>query len=366
MPSDFLRALPKVQLHCHLEGTLRASSFIDLAARRGVPLTYHPKAAERGDFEDPPGEESVDPSGYHFSDFQAFLLTFAAVSRALAEPEDYFQLAREYIDDALSQNVIHAELFISPSVWQFFHPQIDVRQCVGAIVDGFAPAKKRGIEVKLIADLTRNFGAQSALRTAQLAASLTDHGVIGVGLGGDEARFPPELFADSFAYARAQGLHAVAHAGEAAGPQSVWSAIQVLKAERIGHGVRSMEDPRLVAYLAEHRIPLEVCPSSNFLTGAASHEHPHPFIALDQAGCMVTIDADDPPMFATTLTREYEYVARAAGEEAVARFAAHAIEASFASPERKAVLRRHLAQCVEHRGRASNLRDEDVAAPQSL
>jgi len=347
MTAEFLRTLPKVQLHCHLEGTLRASSFIDIARRRGVALTYHPHGRDDASFADRRGAKSVDRSGYHFPDFQAFLLTFAAVSRSLAQPDDYFRLAREYAEDALAQNVVHAELFISPSVWQFFHPQIDVRQCMDAIDAGFAPARARDVEINLIADLTRNFGPQSALQTAKLAESLTDLGVIGVGLGGDEVRFPAELFEDVFAYARAQGLHCVAHAGEAAGPASVWAVIDVLKAERIGHGVRSIEDPLLVKTLAERRIPLEVCPASNFLTGAASRDRPPPLVGLDASGCIVTIDADDPPMFDTTLTKEYEYVAGLVGEAALVRFVGNAIDGSFAEVERKRRLHERLAASLE-------------------
>jgi aminodeoxyfutalosine deaminase len=334
--TNFLRSLPKVQLHCHLEGTLRAATFVDLARLRRVALTYGPSEGALPsapvDYDDP---EHV----YDFPDFQAFLMTFAAVSRSLAEPEDYGRLAAEYVEDATAQNVVRAELFISPSVWQFFNPEIDVRACLTAIREA-CDADRDKIEVAFIVDLTRNFGVESGMRTAELAVELQDLGVIGIGLGGDEAKYPAELFAGVYDFARVHGLHCVAHAGEAAGPLSIRAAIDVLGAERIGHGVRAIEDRATVEMLAHRRIPLEICPTSNFLTGVASREKAHPLVALDASGCIVTIDADDPGLFRTSVTNEYEYVSNLTGAAALSRFARNAIDASFASPERKAALHR--------------------------
>jgi len=343
----FLRDIPKIQLHCHLEGTLRAATFLDLAARHGVALTYRPKGEEVLPASD---LTATDPDDlYRFASFQEFLMTFAAVSRSLAQPADYGRLAAEYVEDALAQNVAHAEVFISPSVWQFFHPQIDVRACVGEMRDAFDAARDR-LEVKLIADVTRNFGAESAMRTAQIAAQLQDLGVIGIGLGGDEARFPAELFADVYDFARAHGLHRVAHAGEAAGAQSVRAAVEILGAERIGHGIRALEDPDVVALLAERGIALEICPTSNLLTGVTTREQPHPLVQLDAAGCIVTIDADDPALFRTSITDEYAYVDQLAGREALLRFVRNAIDASFADTQRKAALHSRLEPYRENVG----------------
>ena len=335
---EFLRRLPKVQLHCHLEGTLRAATFLDLARRNGVALTYKP-----GDTALPSAaiDEGAPESVYDFSDFQAFLMTFAAVSRSLARPQDYGRLAAEFAEDALGQSVTYAEVFISPSVWQFFHPEVDVRACVSAMREAFDAHRSR-IEVAFIADLTRNFGVESAMRTAELAVDLQDLGVIGIGLGGDESRYPAEMFEEAFDFARSRGLQCVAHAGEAAGAHSVRAAIEVLGAQRIGHGVRALEDPDLVELLAKQRIPLEICPTSNFLTGVATRGEPHPLFALDRAGCAVMIDADDPALFRTSITDEYAYVAEHGGAETVLRFAHNAIDASFARQERKAVLHANL------------------------
>jgi adenosine deaminase len=324
-----LRAMPKVQVHCHLEGTVRAETFRELAARSAI--------------------ESVRASGpfeatYRFATFREFLLTFAEVCKTLRTPEDYARIARDYVVDAASQNVRYAEVFVSPSVWTFFHPDLDVRATFEALREAFdAEGAARGLRVGLIVDLTRNFGVERAFATARTAVAMRDLGVIGVGLGGDEANYPPELYAEPFAYARANGLHTVAHAGEAAGPESVRGALDALGAERIGHGVRSIEDPHLVDDLARRSIPLELCPTSNRLTGAAPADRPHPVGELDRAGCVCTIDADDPALFSTTLVEEYALVERQLGYGAVVRLAGNAIDASFAEPSLKADLRRELA-----------------------
>jgi adenosine deaminase len=170
--------------------------------------------------------------------------------------------------------------------------------------------------------------------------------VIGVGLGGDEVKMPAELFAGAFAFAKASGLHAVAHAGEAAGPASVRAALAA-GAERIGHGVRSVEDPGLVAELAERRIPLEICPTSNHLTGAAPTDAPHPIVALDAAGVVIALDSDDPALFGTTLLDEYALVQSWLGDQAILRFARYAIEASFAPTATKRALQTDLAAFAE-------------------
>ena len=318
-----LVALPKVQLHCHLEGTVRAQTFRELAAHYGVELG-----------------ERADPSRtYAFATFRDFLLLFAKVTQTLRAPADFARIAADYVVDAAAQGVRYAEVFISPSVWTYFHRDLDVRATIeamrAALDETGAPL---GVEVALIADLTRNFGVERAEESAREAVALRDLGVIGVGLGGDEANWPPELYERAYAIAREGGLHGVVHAGEAAGPASVRGAVETLRAERIGHGVRALEDPAVVALLAERRVPLEICPTSNGLTGAAPADATHPLGALDAAGCIVTIDADDPALFGTTLLDEYRFVAEHFGEEALLRFARNAIDASFASAAGKARL----------------------------
>jgi adenosine deaminase len=317
-----VRAMPKLHLHCHLEGTLRPRTFLALAEREGIPAPSDPDSA------------------YRFEDFAGFLQTFMAVCKSLRLPEDYGRMAREFVADARERHVVYGELFVSPSVWRYFHPDLDVREALTAVARELQAAD--GASFALILDVTRNLGAESAMRTTELAASARDCGVIGIGLGGDEARFPAELFGEVFEFARAQGLHRVAHAGEAAGAQSVRAAVEVLGAERIGHGVRALEDPSVVAMLAQRRISLEICPTSNFLTGAASRERPHPFLELHDAGVPIVIDADDPALFGTSIEAEYRYVAEIAGLSVLEGFVRNAIDASFASASQKEALHAEL------------------------
>jgi adenosine deaminase len=318
-----LAALAKVQLHCHLEGTVRAETFRSLARKYGVEL----------------GERADPAQTYAFETFGEFLLLFAKVTETLRAPEDFARIARDYAADAAAQGVVYAEIFISPSVWTYFHTGLDVRETVGAIREALdASAGPLGLDVALIVDLTRNFGAERAEQSAREAVALRDLGVVGIGLGGDEARYPPELFERAYRIGRDGGLHGVVHAGEAAGPASVRAAVERLGAERIGHGVRALEDPAVVELLAGRAIPLEICPTSNRLTGAVPRGAVHPLGELDAAGCVVTIDADDPALFGTTLLDEYRSVAAAFGEDAIVRFARNAIDASFAGPAAKARL----------------------------
>lgn len=338
--------IPKIHLHCHLEGSLRASTFVDLARKHSVPLRYRPG---RTDASAPFADESQGPADaehpYFFEDFEEFLLLFAAVSRSLKDTEDYARLAREFVEDALAQNVIYGELFVSPSVWTYFNPTLDVRDTMQAIVAELRRAQPFAT-FKLLPDLTRNFGPASAVETAKAVAAMTDLDVIGISLGGDEVRFPASLFVDAFDYARARGLHCVAHAGEAGGPQSVRDAVQLLRAERIGHGVRSLEDAATVELLASCGIPLEICPTSNRLTGVALPDHPHPHVALDGHGCIVTIDGDDPAIFRTSIQQEYALVEKIAGAAALERYVRNAIRASFADPQAKQAMEARLAAAV--------------------
>lgn len=346
MTSNSLAArIPKIHLHCHLEGSLRGSTFVELARKHGVPLRYHPKETAGAAFVDEPAEP-VDPADpYRFKDFEEFLLIFAAVSRALHAPEDYARLAREFVEDSLAQRVIYGELFVSPSVWTFFNPELDVRETMEAIVGELRKARPHA-SFTLLPDLTRNFGAQSAMATARAMAAMTDIDVIGVSLGGDEIRFPAGLFVDAFTYARSEGLHRVAHAGEAAGAASVRDAVEQLGAERIGHGIHALDDSEVVELLVARRIPVEICPTSNHLTGSELPDHPHPYIDLDRNGCIVTIDCDDPSIFRTSIAQEYALVERVAGPEALERYVRNAIGASFTTPEAKRAMGEQVTAAV--------------------
>jgi adenosine deaminase len=340
-PSVLANRIPKIHLHCHLEGTLRPATFVELAAKHGVALRYRPGSKGRNEAGSP--DDPADP--YRFEGMGEFLYLFAAVSRSLREPSDYARLAAEFVDDALAQGVIYGELFVSPPVWTFFNPKLDIRLTMEAIVSELRQARPRAI-FRLLPDLTRNFGEASAMETARAMATMTDLDVVGVSLGGDEVRFPARLFIEPFAYARSQGLHCVAHAGEVGGAESVRDAVELLGAERIGHGIRALNDPGTIELLATRRIPLEICPTSNRLTGAALAAHPHPYVDFDRLGCIVTIDSDDSALFNTSIAREYELVESTAGPGALERYVRNAIEATFAQPIEKQAMRAQLDEAV--------------------
>src|SRR5579872_831627 len=167
------KRIPKIHLHCHLEGSLRAATFVELAAKHGVPLRYRPGGHAGLATRAPTGRDDGGGDPYQFADFQEFLYIFAAVSRSLHDPEDYARLAREFVEDALAQNVIYGELFVSPPVWTFFNPSLDVRATLEAIVSELRRARPRAT-FKLLPDLTRNFGPANALATARAMAAMTD------------------------------------------------------------------------------------------------------------------------------------------------------------------------------------------------
>jgi adenosine deaminase len=346
-PRTLAARIPKIHLHCHLEGTLRAATFVELAEKHGVPLRYEPsfapaRSAARSAARAPRASQD-DP--YQFRDLKEFLYLFAAVSRSLQHPDDYARLAREFVEDALAQGVMYGELFVSPSVWTFFNPTLDVRAAMESIAGELRAARPRAT-FKLLTDLTRNFGADSAMETARAAATMTDLDVIGVGLGGDERNYPAKLFAEVFAYARAQGLRCVAHAGEADGPQSVRHAVELLGAQRIGHGIRALEDAPTIELLASRRIALEVCPTSNRRTGAALPGDGHAFLDLERNGCIVTIDCDDPALFGTSIEREYALVEEVAGSAALERYVRNAVDASFAGNDQKKAMAAQVTAAV--------------------
>jgi adenosine deaminase len=349
MAASLLAArIPKIHLHCHLEGTLRAATFLELADKHGVPVRYKPNLEGRP-FETRPFEtrapqddtcdDICDP--YRFETFEEFLFIFAAVSRSLRDPDDYARLAREFVEDALVQGVIYGELFISPSVWTFFRPGLDVRATIEAIVGELRAAQPKAT-FRLLPDLTRNFGSESAMKTVRAMVAMADLDIAGVSLGGDERRFPAKHFADAFAYARSQGLRCVAHAGEAASAQSVHDAVELLGAERVGHGIRALEDPFAVELLATRGVALEICPTSNRRTASALAAHPHPYVDFDRSGCIVTIDCDDPAIFGATIGEEYALVEQIAGPAALERFVRNAIAASFAPSHEKQALQKRL------------------------
>ena len=283
---DFLRQLPKAELHLHLEGSVEPETLHELDP--GTPL-----------------EECR--AIYSYPDFDAFLKAFGAVVRRLRTPQDYALVTRRLLEALAAQNVRYAEITLAAGVvlWkgEEFAP----------IFDAVAEAARRSpVTVRWILDAVRQFGVEPAMRVAELAAERADRGVVAYGIGGSEERGPAAWFTDIFAFARRSGLRLTAHAGESMGPESVWAALDV-GAERIGHGIAAARDPELMRYLRDHDIPLEICITSNLVTGVVKRLEDHPVRELYDAGVPIVLNSDDPAMFRCSLNGEYRLAAQAFG-----------------------------------------------------
>lgn len=278
--------LPRAELHLHLDGSVEPETLLEI----DPALTR---------------EEIVAHTTY--SDFAGFLKSFVWVNQRLRTPEDYARVARRLFARLKSEGVTYAEVILSVGVvlWK--------EQDLGAIYKALArEAALTPVTVRWIFDAIRQFGAETAKPIFDLAAERVGDGVVAIGLGGDEVRGPAGLFGDLFREARDRGLRLTCHAGETAGPRSVWEALQI-GSERIGHGIRAIEDPALVAHLAAKQIPLEVCITSNLRTGAVASLAEHPVRKLYEAGVPIILNSDDPALFGCTLTSEFELAAREFG-----------------------------------------------------
>ncbi|MDX6481521.1 MAG: aminodeoxyfutalosine deaminase [Gaiellaceae bacterium] len=281
---------PKIELHVHLEGTVRADTLRAIARRNDYAL--------------PDDLESL----YAFRDFRQFIEVWILTTNALQRPLDWRQMVVDYAAEARSHGCVYFEGIFSPA--ERVRRGCDWQEIYEGVCDGADEARElHGVEVRLTPDIPRGFTQEEAIATVAWAARYRHRGVVGVGLGGLEAEFPPEPYADVFAQARALGLGSVPHAGEVVGPPSVRGALDALGADRIRHGIRSVEDPSLVAELADRAIVLDVCPLSNLRTGAVASLAEHPLPQLVAAGVQCSISTDDPAMFDTDLTRDYEAAA---------------------------------------------------------
>lgn len=320
---DFIRQMPKVELHVHLEGSIRPSTLLALAERNGVDLPAHDLAGLR--------------EFYRFTDFDHFIQVYATISSCLQTVRDFALIAYEFGADLARQNIRYAEATFTP------HPNVSrtglsFEEILAGLNEGRARAQADfGVEFGWVLDISRN-NVDSRHQVAAWATGAMAGGVVGFGLGGPELGFPPEWFADAYTVAREAGLHSVPHAGEVVGPESVWGALQALQAERIGHGVRCVEDPALVEYLRQRQTPLEICPTSNLCLGVYPSYEAHPIRHLWEQGLYVTVNSDDPPMFNTDLVREYQILADHLGFGAadLERLSLNALRASFLPAFRKA------------------------------
>jgi aminodeoxyfutalosine deaminase len=280
---DFLAGLPKAELHLHLEGSIE-------------PETLHEL--------DPATSLDEFRALYRYADFDAFLKAFGAIGKRLRTPADHALITTRLLQRLEQQNVRYAEIILAAGVvlWK--------GQKFGPIFDAVRKAASEStVEVHWILDAVRQFGVEHVRQVAELAAERVDQGVVAFGIGGSEERGPAEWFGDVFAFAKTSGLHLTAHAGESAGPQSIWAALR-LGAERIGHGIAAAQDPELMRHLRERNIPLEICITSNLVTGVVACMEDHPARRLYDAGVPITLNTDDPAMFACTLTGEYQLAAK--------------------------------------------------------
>jgi aminodeoxyfutalosine deaminase len=287
----FLLRLPKVELHVHLEGAMRPAVLLELARRNGIEL--------------PAQDEAGLKRWFRFTDFDHFVQVYLACSRALRRPEDFQLLVLDLLAEQASQNVLYTEAHFTISTHLANGANGD--EVLAALAEAIAEGERRyGVTLRLIPDIVRNVGVEPADRTLDWALAGRRRGVVAaLGLSGTESRFPNEPFREHFATAEREGLHRVAHAGEHAGPESIRSVLAVCQAERIGHGVRAVEDPALVDELRERQIPLEVCPTSNLCLGVAPDLASHPFDRLYREGLALSVNSDDPAFFNTNLTLEY-------------------------------------------------------------
>jgi len=322
-----IRRLPKAELHLHLEGTVTPETLVELSRRHDTaPLDLEQARAI-----------------YRYTDFTGFLLAFKSVTERLRTPEDYELIAYCMLERLARQGVVHAEVYIAVGVIYYWG-----RSELEPLFEGVERARARaerdfGITAYWIFDAVRQFGVEAAARVFRKAAELRrDYpSIIGIGIGGDERHTGAEPFRELYAEARDAGLHLTAHAGESVGPEGIWGALNI-GAERIGHGLTAIHDSELLEVLAERQIPIEICISSNVHTGCCSRIADHPVRRYFDAGLMITINSDDPAMFASDLEDEYRLTQTefAFTDEHLRELAANSIEASFLPADRKVKLLR--------------------------
>ncbi|MFF3560266.1 adenosine deaminase [Streptomyces sp. NPDC002574] len=321
----FIAGMPKAELHVHHVGSASPRIVAELAAR-------HPDSKV-------PSDPAALAEYFSFRDFAHFIEVYLSVVDLIRDAEDVRLLTYEVARDMVRQNIRYAELTVTP--YSSVRRGIPDRAFVEAIEDARTAAEKElGIVLRWCFDIPGEAGLASAEETARIATELRPEGLVSFGLGGPEIGVPRPQFKPYFDRARAAGLHSVPHAGETTGPQTIWDALNELGAERIGHGTSATQDPRLLEHLAEHRIPLEVCPTSNIATRAVATLDEHPIKQMVAAGVLVTVNSDDPPMFGTDLNSEYAVAARLLelDEAGVAALARNAVEASFLDTDGKARL----------------------------
>ena len=338
----FVAGLPKAELHVHHVGSASPRIVAELAARHPGTVPSDPEALR---------------AFFDFRDFAHFIEVYLAVVDLVRTPEDVRTLTYEVARDMRDQQVRYAELTCTP--WTSVAAGVPIGAYTEAIEDARVAAERDlGVVLRFVYDIPGESGLPAADDTIGFALRHRPEGLVGFGLGGPEVGVGRAQFEPHFAAARAVGLHSVPHAGETTGPETVWDAVRLLGAERIGHGTSAAQDPALLAHLAEHRIALEVCPSSNVATRAVPSLAEHPLAVFREAGVRVTIASDDPPMFGTTLNREYEIAADLLDLDraGLAELAREGVRLSFAPDD---VAARLLAEIDDYETGAAGAASED-------
>jgi len=319
----FIREMPKVELHVHLEGAIQPETLLDLAKRNRVSL---PADSEEGLRE-----------WYTFTGFDHFIRVYLLISSCIQTAQDIEWMTRRFLEGQAAQRIMHSEVtYTAYTIHRM--TGMSFEEQLAAINRARAWAEKElGVGMTLTIDISRMVTPEEGMVSADMAVSGIGRGVSAFGLGGPESGNPPEKFTAAFERARAAGLPSVPHAGEIEGAASVWGALRSLHADRIGHGVRCLEDPALVEDLRRRQVPLEVCPTSNVCLKVAPSLAQHPLPRLMAEGLYVTLNSDDPPMFNTSLTDEYLKCTATFGfsVETVEGLALNALRASFLPPDKK-------------------------------
>lgn len=325
---EALRLLPKVEIHLHIEGAIPIPALWELVSKYGKKDVRSIQDLEER---------------FRYRDFPHFLSTWMWKNGFLREYEDFTFIAAAVARDLAEQNVRYVEAFHSPGDFAVLHG-LEVARVTEAVRRGLDREKDR-IEIRLIADLTRDFGPERGRAWLSEIAGASEMRIVGIGIGGSEHDFPPEPYRDVYREARRLGLRTTAHAGEAAGPPSIWGALRALEVDRIGHGTRAVEDRALVEHLREKRIPIEMCPISNLRTGVVRDISKHPLRAFFDQGLLVSVNTDDPRMFGTSLEAEYLALAEHQGFrlEEIRRLVENAIDSTWAEEETRARLRKELS-----------------------
>jgi adenosine deaminase/aminodeoxyfutalosine deaminase len=336
MTNSYILSLPKAELHLHLEGTVDPATLAELSRRHPTPLTTGNNRYTNIEDSGRVFTEEEARALYQYKNFTGFLLTFKAVTERLRTADDYELITYRMMEKLHAQNVLHAEVYVSVGVVHWRGGEFT------PLFEGLERGRERGerdfgVSLYWIFDAVRHFGVDEGRRVVDEAIRCKHRNVVGIGIGGDERRAAPGQFREVYERAAAHGLRLTVHAGETVGPESIWGALRELKADRIGHGLHATDDPELVRYLAESKTPVEICITSNLLTGCCTAVNQHPLRQLFDARVVVTLNTDDPDMFRTTLLREYEIARDVFGfsQAELRELAQNSFRASFLPEEKK-------------------------------